>query len=96
MPAVTRVGDSEISHCSGMTRAQGSGNVFCNDKPVSREGDKNTVHKYPVGDKCPAHSTTISQGSTTVFVNGNNGIGRVGDPTCTSVSGGSSNVFAGG
>ena len=96
MPAVTRVGDSEVSHCSGMVRAQGSGNVFCNGISVSREGDKNTVHTYPAGNKCPAHSTKISQGSTKVFVNGNNGIGRVGDPTCTLVSGGSSNVFAGG
>ena len=95
MPAVTRVGDSEVSHCSGMVRAAGSGNVFCNGISVSRQGDKNTVHTYPAGDKCPPHSTTISQGSTTVFVNGD-GIGRVDDPTCTKVSGGSSNVFAGG
>ena len=95
MPAVTRVGDSEISHCSGMTRAQGSGNVFVNDRPVSRAGDKNTVHKFPAGDKCPPHSTAISSGSSKVFVN-DKGCGRVGDPTCTSVSGGSSNVFAGG
>ena len=95
MPAVTRVGDSEVSHCSGMVRAQGSGNVFCNGISVSREGDKNTVHKFPAGDKCPPHSTAISSGSSTVFVN-DKGCGRVNDPTCTKVSGGSSNVFAGG
>ena len=41
MPAVTRVGDSEVSHCSGMVRAAGSGNVFCNGISVSRQGDKN-------------------------------------------------------
>ena len=28
MPAVTRVGDADSPHCSGMSRAQGSGNVF--------------------------------------------------------------------
>ena len=28
MPAVTRVGDADVTHCSGMSRAQGSGNVF--------------------------------------------------------------------
>ena len=95
MPAVTRVGDSEVSHCSGMVRAAGSGNVFCNGISVSRQGDKNTTHKFPAGNKCPAHSTSISSGSGSVFVNGK-GCGRVGDPTCTSVSGGSSNVFAGG
>ena len=60
MPAVTRVGDSEVSQCSGMVRAAGSGNVFCNGISVSRQGDKNTTHKFPVGDKCPAHSTSIS------------------------------------
>ena len=95
MPAVTRVGDSENTHCSGMVRAQGRGNVFCNGISVSRQGDKNTVHKFPAGDKCPPHSTAISSGSSTVFVNVK-GCGRIGDPTCTSVSGGSSNVFAGG
>lgn len=94
MPAVTRIGDPEIPHCSGMVRAQGSGNVFVNGAAVSRQGDKNTVHLLP-GDPCPAHSTSISSGSSTVFVNGKQ-IGRVGDPTCTSVAGGSPNVFAGG
>ena len=70
MPAVTRVGDSEVSHCSGMVRAAGSGNVFCNGISVSRQGDKNTTHKFPAGDKCPPHATSISSGSGSVFVNG--------------------------
>ena len=30
MPAVTRIGDADVTHCSGMTRAQGSSNVFVN------------------------------------------------------------------
>ena len=94
MPAVTRVGDADAAHCSGMSRAQGSGNVFANGIPVSRQGDKNTTHLKP-GSPCPPHSAAIASGSSTVFVNGK-GCGRIGDPTCTSVSGGSGNVFAGG
>ena len=95
MPAVTRVGDADVAHCSGMSRAQGSGNVFANGRPISRQGDKNTTHLKP-GNPCPPHSASISSGSGTVFVNGK-GCGRVGDGLggCTSVAAGSSNVFAG-
>jgi uncharacterized Zn-binding protein involved in type VI secretion len=96
MPAVTRVGDADIAHCSGMVRAQGSGNVLVNNIPVSCQGDLNTVHLLP-GRPCPQHSAAIATGSTSVFVNGK-GIGRVGDALagCTSVAAGSANVFAGG
>lgn len=96
MPAVTRIGDADIAHCSGMVRAVGSGNVFVNNKPVSRQGDVNTVHLLP-GSPCPAHSAPIASGSSTVKVN-NKGCGRVGDGLsgCTSVAAGSPNVFAGG
>ncbi len=95
MPAVTRVGDADVAHCSGMVRAQGSGNVFCNGIPISRQGDNNTGHLLP-GVPCPSHAAPIATGSTTVFVNGK-GCGRVGDAIsgCTSVAAGSSNVFAG-
>jgi len=34
MPAVTRVGDAEVAHCSGMTRAVGSTKVFVKNIPV--------------------------------------------------------------
>ena len=96
MPAVTRIGDADVAHCSGMTRAAGSGDVFANNIPVSRQGDNNTGHLLP-GSPCPSHSAPIAVGSTTVFVN-NKGCGRVGDSIsgCTSVAAGSSNVFAGG
>lgn len=96
MPAVTRIGDADIAHCSGMVRAQGSGNVFVNNIPVSRQGDVNTVHLLP-GSPCPAHAAPIAAGSGTVKVN-NKGIGRIGDGLsgCTSVAAGSPNVFAGG
>jgi len=96
MPAATRIGDSDVPHCSGMVRAVGSGNVFVNGIPWSREGDVNTVHLLP-GVPCPAHAASISSGSSTVKVNGR-GAGRVGDAIsgCTAVAAGSSNVFAGG
>ena len=96
MPAATRIGDADVAHCSGMTRAQGSGNVFVNGIPWSREGDSNTTHLLP-GSPCPAHSAPIASGSSTVKVNGK-GAGRIGDGLsgCTSVAAGSPNVFAGG
>ena len=96
MPAVTRIGDADVTHCSGMVRAVGSGNVFCNGIPISRQGDVNTVHLLP-GSPCPPHAAPIATGSTTVFIN-SKGCGRIGDAIsgCTSVAAGSSNVFAGG
>ena len=95
MPAVTRIGDADVTHCTGMTRAVGSTNVFVNSIGVSRQGDNNTTHLLP-GVPCPPHAAPIETGSTTVFVNGK-GWGRVGDAIsgCTSVAEGSSNVFAG-
>ena len=98
MPAVTRIGDADVTHCSGMTRAVGSGNVFANGIGVSRQGDVNTTHKKPpAAPVCPSQAAPIASGSSTVFVNGK-GCGRGGDGIsgCTSVAAGSSNVFAGG
>ena len=98
MPAVTRIGDADVTHCSGMTRAEGSPDVFVNSIAVSRQGDNNTGHLLPPNiPPCPSHSAPIASGSSTVFVNGK-GCGRVGDGIsgCTSVAAGSSNVFAGG
>lgn len=96
MPAVCRIGDADIAHCSGMARAQGSPDVFANGIAVSRQGDRNTPHLLP-GVPCPAHTAPITTGSTTVFANGK-GVGRIGDAIsgCTAVAAGSSNVFAGG
>ena len=94
MPAATRIGDADVSHCSGMTRAVGSSDVFVNAIAWSRQGDNNTGHLLP-GDPCPSHAAPISSGSSTVYVNGVQA-GRIGDPTCTSVAAGSPNVFAGG
>jgi uncharacterized Zn-binding protein involved in type VI secretion len=96
MPAATRIGDADVTHCSGMTRAAGSPNVFVNGIAWSRQGDVNTVHLLP-GVPCPPHAAPITSGSSTVKVNGK-GAGRVGDgiTACTSVAAGSPNVFAGG
>lgn len=91
---MTRVGDADISHCSGMTRAEGSPDVFCNGRPISRQGDNNTGHLLPPSP-CASHAAPIAVGSTTVFINGR-GCGRVGDATCTAVAEGSPDVFAGG
>lgn len=97
MPAATRIGDADVAHCSGMTRAEGSPNVFVNGIPWSRQGDVNTVHlKPPFIPVCLPHSAPIAVGSPTVFVNGV-GAGRVGDAIsgCTSVAAGSPDVFCG-
>lgn len=96
MPAATRIGDADVAHCSGMTRAQGSPNVYVNNIAWSRQGDNNTVHLLP-GVPCPSHAAGIAIGSKTVFVN-KRGAGRVFDAIsgCTSVAAGSENVFAGG
>jgi len=95
MPAVTRKGDADVPHCSGMVRLGASTNVFVNGIGVSRQGDVNTGHLRP-GVPCPGHAAPIAVGSLTVKVNGK-GIGRVGDSIsgCTSVAVGSTNVFAG-
>ena len=98
MPAVTRIGDADVPHCSGMNRAGGSGDVFVNGIGVSRAGDNNTGHLQPPDlPPCPSHSAPIASGSGTVFVNGK-GCGRVGDSIsgCTSVAAGSPDVTAGG
>ena len=95
MPAATRIGDADVSHCSGMVRAEGSPDVFVNGIPWSRQGDVNTTHLLP-GNPCPSHAAPIATGSPTVFVN-SRGAGRVGDSIsgCTSVAAGSPNVFCG-
>lgn len=96
MPAVTRKGDADVTHCSTPLRDMASPNVFVNGLPVSRQGDNNTMHVFPAVP-CLPHTAPIAIGSTTVFINGK-GCGRVGDAIsgCTSVAAGSPNVFAGG
>ena len=52
MPSITRIGDADIAHCSGMTRAVGSSTVFANGIGISRQSDVNTTHLLP-GVPCP-------------------------------------------
>jgi len=96
MPAVCRGNsvDSDVAHCSGMTRSGCSGDTFVNGTGISRQGDNNTTHELPTEIPCPTHAASITIGSIKVFIN-NLGCGRVGDATCTSVASGSSDTFAG-
>lgn len=95
MPAVTRKGDADVSHCSTPYRLECSPDVFVNGIAVSRQGDLNTSHLLP-GAPCPSHQAPIAVGSTRVFIN-NKGVGRIGDVIsgCTNVAQGSPDVFAG-
>jgi uncharacterized Zn-binding protein involved in type VI secretion len=97
MPAATRIGDTDITHCSTPARAQGASKVFVNGIPWSCQGHTNTPHLIPNDDPCSVHAASISSGSSTVKVQGR-GAGRVGDSIsgCTAVASGSGNVFAGG
>lgn len=97
MPAVTRIGDADITHCSGMVRAVGSQSVFINGRALSFETCINTVHLIPAGKGCANHVGPISTGSSTVKVHGL-GVGRIGDALsgCTFCAEGSPNVFSGG
>ena len=44
MPAVCRIGDADVPHCSGMVRFTGSSNVFVNGIKVHRLGDATRGH----------------------------------------------------
>lgn len=97
MPAVTRIGDADVAHCSGMTRAAGSSKVFADGIAISRQGDNNTSHLLPPNvPPCASHAAPIASGSSKVKID-TKGCGRVGDGIsgCTSVAAGSSKVFAG-
>jgi uncharacterized Zn-binding protein involved in type VI secretion len=96
MPAVTRIGDADVPHCTPMTRLGCSPNVFAEGKLISRQSDVNTPHlRPPPVPPCPGCGAPITTGSTTVFIN-NLGCGRVGDgiTACTSVAQGAGTVFA--
>lgn len=96
MPAVCRIGDMDIFHCSLPYRLIGSQDVFANKKGVSRQTDANTIHLFPFGFLCPPHQAPITMGSQSVFAN-KLGVGRIGDSitSCTAVAQGSPDVFAG-
>ena len=95
MPAVARVGDPGVVHCSGYNIAAGSPDVFINNRAAARVGDPSTAHQVPGGKRCGTHSSTIASGSRDVFINGR-AMARVGDPlaACTRIAAGSIDVFA--
>ena len=63
MPAVTRKGDADVTHCTGMTRSGASTNVFVNGIGVHRQGDGTGGH----GSWVPNASAS---GSPNVFAGG--------------------------
>jgi uncharacterized Zn-binding protein involved in type VI secretion len=95
MPALARLGDPDVPHCSGMNRAGHVKTVFANGIPLSCEGHANTVHLFPAPPICLPHTDVIKKGSPNVYAEGIP-VGRVGDPTCTSVAKGSPDCYANG
>ena len=84
MPGAARTTDVTSYHspCSPGKCAQGSGDVYINNLPAFRLGDKNTPHgvprSTPTGIVCIPHVTALRQGSPNVYVNGKP-LGRRGD-----------------
>jgi len=97
MPAAARVGDRNVSHCSGHNMASGSENVFINGRRACTQGSRTTGHLVPAGRRCGGHTASVRGGSNSVFINGK-AAARVGDGLsgCTSIAQGSPNVFIGG
>lgn len=97
MPAASRQGDPGRVHCSPWRIANGSRNVYINNRPAARVGDSTTLHLKPSGIVCVVHTALISQGARTVLINGRPAA-RIGSPVagCTVVIGGSENVQIGG
>jgi|TARA_A100001388_G_scaffold275290_1_gene260550 hypothetical protein len=95
--AVTRRGDKEIPHCTGMEREGASPDVFANGKPISCHGHHNTKHLFPpkvCAGKCCEHSVGLIASQFSVMAN-RRPIGRKFDRTCTMVIQGSPDVFIG-
>jgi hypothetical protein len=94
MPPATRLGDLTIGHCFfPVPLIEGSPNVFINNIPAGRVGDKYPPHTCGKA----THQGKIAKGSNKVFIN-NISAARIGDPlTCGDTVGrGSYNVFIGG
>ena len=95
MPYATRSGDVSSGHniCAPTELVTASGNVFINNKGAGRLGDRYASHSCPIH---PPHQDVISEGSTTVFINGIS-VARIGDSLSVagSVATGSGNVKIG-
>lgn len=97
MPPAARKGDPGFIHCSPYDIASGSPNVFINNRPAARIGDKSSLHLKPAAKICIPHTASITQGAATVRINGRPAA-RKGSSLagCTRVNGGSPNVEIGG
>jgi len=94
---VSKVGDTVSVHECGVvpTASTGSSDVYTNNIQTHRQGDTNTSHPYSaIG--CPTHTTSLSSGSSSVYVNDKQ-VARITDPYGCGISltQGSNNVFAG-
>jgi uncharacterized Zn-binding protein involved in type VI secretion len=96
MPPAARKGDKDTGHGCWPPRpnVEGSPDVFINNRPAHRQGDKWAVHCCP---RRGCHDSVLAQGSPTVFTNGRQQ-GRKGDPVACGgrVVEGSPDVFVGG
>lgn len=96
MPAATRLGDNNTGHdaCPPVALASASGDVFINERGAGRLNDTYASHSCKIHSPHVGH---VSNGSTTVFINGRPAA-RIGDSiSCGgSVAEGSPDVFIGG
>jgi uncharacterized Zn-binding protein involved in type VI secretion len=98
MSEVSRLGDTISVHECGVvpTAAVGSSDVKTNNINTHRQGDANTAHPGVPAPPCTNHTTTLSSGSSSVYVN-NKQIARNGDGYGCGIAltQGSGNVFSG-
>lgn len=81
---------------STTTTEECSPTVFIAGIGIVRDGDKDSVHKYKVGDSCPSHQKSLTSFSLSVEADGKR-VGRVGDSYSGEeiVNSGQSSVLAG-
>lgn len=95
MPAIARIGDENVEHCSPHSMEGGSSKWFCNGIGICRDGDATTGHLTPPDvPPCPAHSSNVSPSNRNWYVDGKL-IAAWGDPHCTTIAQGSPNWFVG-
>lgn len=99
MPAIVREGDICTGHGCWPPRPaiSSSKTVFSDGRGVVRKGDRYAVHCKPCGKNPACHDSFVTEGSSSVFVDGIP-VARVGDPiACGSLcSTGSLNSLGGG
>jgi len=99
MPGIARQGDSVATgHLCDTTTSlasPGQSTVYVNGILACRLGDSTVTHDNLIGAVCVPHTATIGGSSSTVYVSGSL-VARIGDACdAGSITGGSSNVFAG-